>query len=110
MNEILTELNEVLKRSPARFLKTYFRADLSAISSSTIKVEISSTLDFFGNRVVSPFPNYQEDNQKLIEKWHAAGIAIGSIEYYLTDKKLNYSTEIFIDDNDEINARIIVNV
>jgi hypothetical protein len=109
MNEILTELNEIFKRSPARFLKTYFRANISPISNSTIKVEISSTLDFFGDRVVNPFLNYQEDYQKLIEKWHATGIAIGSIEYYLTDKKLNYSKEIFVVD-DEINARFIINV
>ena len=109
MNEILTEINEVLKRSPSRFLKTYFYANISPISNSIIKVEISSSLDFFGDRVVNPFPDYQEDYQKLIEKWHATGIAIGSIEYYLTDKKLTYSKEIFIED-DEINARIIINV
>ena len=109
MNDILTEINELLKRSPARFLKAYFRADISAISSSAIKVEIVSTLDFFGDRVVNPFPNYQEDYQKLIEKWHATGIAIGSIEYYLTDKKLTYSKEIFVED-DEINARFTINV
>jgi hypothetical protein len=110
MNETLTEINEILKRSPARFLKTYFRADISAISDSEIKVEIVSTLDFFGDRVVPPFPGYQESNQKLIEKWHATGIAIGSMEYYLTDKKINYSKEIFIVDKDEINARFIINV
>jgi hypothetical protein len=109
MNEILTEINELLKRSPARFLKTYFRANIYTISNSTIKVEISSSLDFFGDRVVNPFPNYQEDYQKLVEKWHATGIAIGSIEYYLTDKKLTYSKEIFVED-DEINARFTINV
>ena len=109
MNEILTEIDGILKRSPARFLKVYFRADISTISNSIIKVEISSSLDFFGDRVVNPFPNYQEDYQKLIEKWHATGIAIGSIEYYLTDKKLTYSKEIFVED-DEINARFTINV
>lgn len=110
MNDIITEINEVLKRCPARFLKTYFRASVFTISTSTIIVEISSTLDYFGDRVVLPFPNYQESNQKLIEKWHATGIAIGSIEYYLTDKKLNYSEEFFVDDDDEINVRITINV
>lgn len=110
MNDVITEIHEVLKRCPARFLKTYFRANIFAISTSTIIVEISSTLDYFGDRVVPLFPNYKESNQKLIEKWHATGIAISSLEYYLTDKKLNYSEEFFIDDKDEINARITINV
>ena len=109
MNDLIIEIKEILKRSPARFLKIYFRANISPISESEIKVEIISTLDYFGNRVVNPFPNYQEDYQKLIEKWHATGIAIGSIEYYLTDKKLTYSKEIFVED-DEINARFTINV
>jgi hypothetical protein len=110
MNDVITEISEVLKRCPARFLKTYFRANIFAISTSTIIVEISSTLDYFGDRVIPLFPNFKEIDEKLMEKWHSTGIAIGSIEYYLTDKKLNYSKEFFIDDNDEINARISIDV
>lgn len=110
MNDLIIEIKEILKRSPARFLKAYFCADISVISESEIKVEIISTLDFFGDRVVNPFPNYQEDYLKLIEKWHATGIVIATLEYYLTDKKLNYYKEISVDDTNEINARIIINV
>ena len=110
MNEILIEIKEILKRSPARFLKIYFRADISSISDSVIKVDIVSTLDFFGNSVIKTYENHFENNERLMEKWHATGIAIGTLEYYLTDKKLSYSKEIFIDDNDEINARILINV
>jgi hypothetical protein len=110
MNEILTEINEILKRSPSRFLKAYFCADISVISDSEIKVEIISTLDFFGDRVVPVFPGYFENHERDMEKWHATGIAIGALEYYLTDKKLNYSKEIVVNDKNEINARIIINV
>jgi hypothetical protein len=114
MNEILTEIKEVLKRSPARFSKIYFRADVAEISASTIKVEITSTLDFFGDYVVPAFPNPLgadlETAERLMEKWHAAGIAVGAVEYYLTDKKFNYVTIISVDENNEINARILINV
>lgn len=110
MNEILSEINEILKRSPSRFLKPYFCADISAISNSTIKVDIASNLDFFGDRVVPVFPGHSENYIKDIEKWHATGIAIGALEYYLTDKKLNYSKEINVNETNDINARLIINV
>lgn len=114
MDEILTEIKEVLKRSPARFSKIYFRADVAQTSTNTIKVEITSTLDFFGDFVVPSFPdpNGQEiqASLQLMEKWHATGIAIGTVEYYLTDKKINYVTMMSVDENNEISARILINV
>jgi hypothetical protein len=113
MDEILYEIKEVLKRSPARFSKIYFRATVSATSDSIIKVEIQSTLDFFGDYVVPAFPTpggiHQLADERLIEKWHAAGIAIGAVECYLKDKQFSYSTAIDVSD-DEVVAEILINV
>jgi hypothetical protein len=106
MNEILTEIKEVLKMSPARFAKIYFRAVITPVSLSTIKVEIVSTFDYFGS-MVFPVPPYE---QKM-EKWHATGIAIGALEHYLDNKQFKYHTTISSDPTtEEITAEILINV
>jgi hypothetical protein len=114
MNEILNEIKEVLKMSPARFQKVYFRANIITPTTDTIKVNLTSTLEYFGDYVVPLNPNaagpHLESDERLMEKWHATGIAVGVLEYYLDTKKFKYSTTMSIDSINEVTAEILINV
>lgn len=114
MNEILNEIKEVLKMSPSRFQKVYFRASIITPTADTIKVNLTSTLEYFGDYVVPLNPNaagpHLESDERLMEKWHAAGIAVGVLEYYLDTKKFKYFTTMSIDSVNEITTEILINV
>ena len=116
MNKILNEIKEVLHRSPGRFSKVFFVADIKKISSFQILVQIKSTLDFFGDSVVANFdPGINSSvnflyEERMMEKWLSTGLAIGLVENYLDTNGFNYSINFFIDSNQEINAEVLIDV
>jgi hypothetical protein len=111
MDEIIQDIEEILKMSPARFARTFYRANIILISSSELKVEITSTLDYFKNTIVYNSSGLDSNlYEACMEKWHATGLAIGVIEHYLDSKNFKYETLIDKNSNNELNAEIIINV
>ena len=103
MNDIITEIKEVLKISPARFSKIYYRAIIEAVGTNTIKVTITSSFDF-----LTSYSN--TELLKKLEKWNATGLAIGCLEKYLEDKGYVYSTSMSSNKKDNIVAEVTINV
>jgi hypothetical protein len=111
MDEIVQDIEEILKMSPARFARTFYRANIIVISQSELKVEITSTLDYFKNNIVYNSSGLDSNlYEAYMEKWHATGLAVGVVEHYLDSKKIKYETLISKRPNNELNAEIAINV
>jgi hypothetical protein len=106
MNDILNEIKEILKISPARFSRIYYKAIVEPIGVDNIKVTIISTFNY----IISHVDNVTSTTLRNIEKWHSAGLAVGCVEHYLKDKNFEYTTTMSKTSNNELIAEIIIHV
>ena len=108
INKIVEEIVEVLQTSPARLAKVYFAANVIVKKNNTVFIQITTTFNnniktFNLQKIKESINNINKLQYKIrkkiiddyeegiFEKFHQTGLALGTLEYYLTSKNLNYS-------------------
>lgn len=86
MKEILEQMIEVVHLSPARQAQIYFNVEADMVQG-TLLVN-TATDNFLDERT-----GVRDDSIKLAEACLHLGLAIGSLEEWLRDERINYTLE-----------------
>lgn len=86
MKEILEQMVEVIHLSPARQAQIYFNVEVDAARGTCL---ITTATDHFLEERSGP----RDDGTKLAEAAFHLGLAVGSLEEWLYDERINYSLE-----------------
>jgi len=86
MKEILEQMAEIVHLSPARQAQIYFNVELD-VGRGTFS--INTATDYFLEERSGP----RDDTTKIAEAAFHLGLAIGSLEEWLLDERINYTLE-----------------
>lgn len=86
MKQILEQMVEIVHLSPARQAQIYFKVEAD-VPRGTLSVD-TATDYFLENRT-----GIRDDFTKMVEASFHLGLAIGSLEEWLRDERINYNLE-----------------
>jgi hypothetical protein len=86
MKQILQQMVEIVHLSPARQAQIYFKVEADAIRGT---LSVNTATDYFLEERSGP----RDDSTKIAEAAFHLGLAIGSLEEWLRDERINYNLE-----------------
>lgn len=86
MKEILEQMAEIVHLSPARQAQIYFSVEADAARGT---FSVNTATDYFLEERSGP----RDDTTKIAEAAFHLGLAMGSLEEWLRDERINYTLE-----------------